>query len=221
METGRRSIIGVRPVPEHDLRGDELAEVQRRLPRLAAYLASLPRGLLSYPECEVRSSAYELFASRAPAPRGEVPPMVGDLLGDAGRGWTGEVRMQAALLAIADGAGLDEPAFRAWCGDGFRMLYHGVIYRALMALFSPEALMKHAPARYAAFHRGTALEVVRNDARVGEGLLTFPPRLFGELGLVWLGEAFAAAFRCSRALQVSVEVVDATPTQARFLARWS
>jgi hypothetical protein len=80
--------------------------------------------------------------------------------------------------------------------------------------------MRHAPARYAAFHRGTALEVVRSEAREGEGRLSFPPELFGGLSQAWFCEAFAGAFRCSRALQVTVEVTEVSTTHARFLARW-
>jgi hypothetical protein len=220
MQTGRRGVTGQRLPVGLEPANDHRAELERRCPRLAAYLAGLPSGLASYPECEVRSSVHALFTAHAPPLRGEVPPLVADLLGDAGRGWTPEVRQHAALLAIADLAGQDERAFRAWSSDGFRLLYHGVIYRALMALFSPDVLMQYAPARYAAFHRGTRLTVARLDARRAEGRLAFPPGLFGALSQAWLCEAFAGAFRCSRALQVSVTVIDASRTEARFLARW-
>ena len=192
-----------------------------RYTRLAGYLVGLPDGLDSYPQCVARSGVLEAVLAAAPGAQDRGPPLVAALLAPPLRPWTQEVVLQAALLAVADHAGMTEARFLQWCRSTNRQLYRNLVYRALMAFLSPLTLLERGAARWSSFHHGTTLEVGRDGEKVAQGQLTFPPGLFTPFLLRGYAEAFAAAFEHSRAENVSVELARTTETSARFVVRWS
>ncbi len=207
-----------------DARADALsaapARLRPRFPRLLEYLASLPGGLQAYPECQARSGILHTFLEAAPAMPDDLDPWVARLLRPPPRGFMSEVALSAAFLAIADAAGMSEAQYCAWSHAANARLFDGLIYRALMSLFSPMVLLERAPSRWEAFHTGTRLSVKQDGPACGVGELSFPERLFTPLLLRGFAESFAAAFENARGRDVTVELGAHAPTSAVFVARW-
>ena len=96
-----------------------------RFPNVARYLTSLPNGLDSYPQCEVKGSVLRQLADSTPVPfpsQGlppqlealvETPPLPSD--------WIPEVHFNALMLAHEDL--IDPTTFREWVYK--RILYTG------------------------------------------------------------------------------------------------
>lgn len=190
--------------------------------RLGRYVAGLPDGLDSHPSCQAKGSVFRamldgagLEASRLPPPlRGylEEPPIPSE--------WLPEVHLAALLLGVADRLELGEAAFFAWARARNRALFEGPLYRALMALVPPARLARFAPMRWAAFHRGSTLELGRVDDDGLQARLCFPPALFDPVVLVAYRAAFAAALEASGAREVEVETEEILSTAALYRVRW-
>jgi len=191
--------------------------------RVSRYLGGLPRGLDSHPSCLAKGSVFRamvegagLAPDRLPAPLRrylEDPPIPSE--------WLPEVHLAALLLCAADQLDLDDAAFFTWARARNRGLFEGPLYRALMALVPPARLARFAPMRWAAFHRGTALELGRVADDGLRASLGFPAGLFDATVLVAYRAAFAAALESSGARGVEVEPEEVTSTAARYRVRWS
>jgi hypothetical protein len=184
------------------------------------YLAALPAGLQSYPECLARSGILQTFLDARPPATAEVEPWIAALLRPSPRPYVPEAVLNAALLAMGDAAGLTDVQYLEWNRATNRQLYRGLLYRALMAIFSPTMLLERAPARWESFHLGTKLSVEVRGANEAFATLTFPTNLFGPLLLQGYATAYAAALEHARGRDARVELGVATSTSARFVARW-
>jgi hypothetical protein len=191
-----------------------------RFPRLMGYLDALPAGIHSYPECRARSGIQQTFLQAMPATAGEMDSFVVALLRPSARAYIPEVVLNASILAMADATRMTDAKFLEWNRATNREMFGSVLYRALMAIFSPAQLIERAPARWESFHPGTTLTVKSTSSHEGRCELTFPERLFTPLLLEMLGGAMAAALEHARARDVTLEVGTATTTAAEFVARW-
>jgi hypothetical protein len=194
--------------------------IRPRYPRLMDYLGALPAGIHSYPECQSRSGVLQTFLEAAPRSAEEPEPFVAELLRPPTRGWVSSVPFSAALLAVADANWMTDAQFLEWIRATNRALFRGLVYRALMAIFSPAQLVERAGARWESFHRGSWLTVTSGGAGQATGELTFPKRLYTPLLLRVCGEAFAAGFEHARGSDVTVELEEWSDTSGRFAARW-
>jgi uncharacterized protein (TIGR02265 family) len=191
--------------------------------RLARYLGGLPQGLDSYASCLAKGSVFRamvegagLDAGRLPAPLRRYlvePPIPSE--------WLPEAHLAALVLSAADQLELDDEALFAWARVRNRGLFEGTLYRALMALVPPTRLARFAPMRWAAFHRGTTLELGRVADDGLRAHLAFPPGLFDATVLVAYRAAFAAALEASGARHVEVEAEEVTSTAAHYRVRWT
>jgi hypothetical protein len=191
-----------------------------RYPRLVDYLSGLPDGLRSHPECRSRSGILQVFLDAAPRLAEDQPPFIEALLRPSRLAWISEVTLNAALLAIADVGWMTDAQLLEWNRATNRALFRGLVYRALMALFSPQLLLERAPARWESFHQGTRLTVTSAGPGAATGELAFPARLYTPLLLRVYAEAFAAGFEHARGRDVTVELEGWSDTSGRFRARW-
>ena len=188
------------------------------------YLAGLPAGLDSFPECVAKGSVLRStlvqqpvaeIAARLPAPLRALvvdPPVDSE--------WMSEVRLVAIYLGVTDVRGYGDADVLAWARDRNRALFRNPAYRILMAVSSPATLLRGATMRWSNWHRGSTLEIEGiTDAGV-RALLRFPPGLFGDLMLKVFGEAFSAGLELARAPAPAASVELVAPGVARYLVTW-
>jgi hypothetical protein len=192
-------------------------------PRLAAYLAQLPEGLRSYPECQARGSIFrQLLESRplravregaipeALRQLGNSPPLDGD--------WLPEVWLGSVCLAIADLHGMDDAAFLSWVGPTNKRLFKG-FHGFVISLISPDIAIRQGGGYWKMFHRGTSVTTHNLDRHLWAVRMTFPPRLFSGL----LVAQYAPVFRAGLQLKtpsMRVELKEEGDEFALFHASW-
>jgi hypothetical protein len=197
-----------------------------RFPRLSAYVAALPRGLGSYPECVAKASVYRAFLDHKPIddlalddlPKDLVelittPPSLGF--------WVSEARGMGIILALKDHHhGTNVMASTRWSYDVQVGLLSGPMYRALTALASPSLLSRGVAMRWGQFHRGTELSVDVHGHQF-DLTLKYPPHLFGDPVVRGLAEAFRVVAELSRAKRVQLDIVEIGTTTSRIRVVWT
>jgi hypothetical protein len=185
------------------------------MPLMADYLAALPRGLDSYPECTAAASmaTFNKKARKVIIPGDWVPPPIADMLTRRllDTEWVPEVHYHAMALAIADHHGLDAAGFRGFWYDVMRLMMSSAPYGFLLRLLSSEHLVRASAARWRKFHRGPFDLEVRRDEDVPRVILTFPPYLINEALANGYEGVFAAYGAASRARGGRSERVAFTP----------
>lgn len=189
------------------------------------YLAGLPAGLDSFPECLAKGSVLrstllqqpiEELAARVPAP---LKALVTDPPVDSE--WISEARFVALYHAVADVRGYSDAEVLAWARERNRALFRNPAYRILMAVSSPGTLIRGAAMRWSNWHRGTSLEIEGIQDEGVRALLRFPEGLFDTTMLRVFGEAFAAGLELARAPSPSTTVELDAPGVARYLCTWA
>lgn len=197
----------------------------KRYPRFTRYVAGLPNGLASYPECTSKASLPLMLVKGmpAPVPRPEdVPEPLRHFLAKPPSGmWVPEVEAMAISLIIADHYRMTEHQHLDWLKSQNRSFLSSLMYRAVMSLFSPAALIPKAPDRWAAVHRGSKLTANFVGPRDIDIILEFPPRLFATIALQQLTAVFEAALENSNAHASECVLVEVTDTRGLFHARWT
>jgi hypothetical protein len=184
-----------------------------RLPHAAAYLAALPQGLGSFPDCRVREVTVEPYARAFGALADEpgLPAPVADLFAGIGRGPTyPEVVFQLAHLVVRDRVFEDDAPFYEWIFNANVLLFDRPILRNLMRLVSPTLIVLGATRRWAAFHDGSELTadrvVVAGERAQTASHLKYPAGLFSRVFLRGLEGVFMAALLASRAREPQVKL---------------
>jgi hypothetical protein len=197
-----------------------------KFPRLAHYLAKLPRGLDSYPECQAKGAVLRNWLQDAQSLAGS--PLPDELLGyltspPSQSAWLPEVHLWAVVLAEVDAAAMSEARFMEWCRELNLRLLKGPVYRFVLVMLSPETILGLGASTFRGFHRGFGITVGKS-AGAERGLLfvqlDFPPHLIDELCLKGLGTAFEVALALGRARAARVTLVEAKATSACFAAEW-
>src|SRR5512133_524503 len=184
------------------------------------YLAGLPAGLDSFPECVAKGSVLRSTLVQQPVAEiaARLPAALRSLVTDppVDSEWMSEVRFVAIYHAVADVRGLSDADVMAWARDRNRALFRNPAYRILMAVSSPATLLRGATMRWSNWHRGSTLEI-EGITDVGvRALLRFPPALFDDLLLRVFGEAFVAALELARAKAPAAAVERVEPGLARY-----
>ncbi|WP_242393139.1 hypothetical protein [Anaeromyxobacter oryzisoli] len=169
------------------------------LPRVGAYLAKLPAGVSSYPECLAKGAMLRRALESAPLSRrhlAALPPTAAQLVicppldGD----WIPDVSLACVLLAIADVHLMTDEAYLSWMRalnvSMFTTVFRGVVTG------SPDALVRSAAERWGLFHRGSAISVLESSPGHAVVQLSFPAHLFHGLVL----RQFVAVFEAVLAL---------------------
>ena len=203
----------------------ELEVDATRHPRAASYLAQLPRGLNTYPECVGKGSIVRTYcdalrerntrAASLPAPLAAwliEPPPFGS--------WVSEVQSRALSHILFDELGYSDAAALRWTFERNVELLGGRAYRALSFVAFPELLLRGAGIRWNQFHRGTELSASTVGAEHFVNL-RFPANLFDALTVRAFGEALRAVMTISRAKQVDIVVEAVSSRSARYRVDWA
>ena len=181
-------------------------------PRTREYLDSLPAGLESYPEVQIKGSMargmielqpknFELAALPPQLrPLFENPPLVSQ--------WVPEVHLIAMCCAMREAFFESDEAYLQWVRQGLRQIFAGPLYRMVFALFSPTRLVKSSTRRWGAIRRGTQRELVELNVNGNLGRVRYPPRLYNDLYAKVLLEGLLTAYQLSRAPNPIGEVLE-------------
>jgi hypothetical protein len=193
-------------------------------PRVERYLAGLGKGVDGLPGAKAKGSLVRSVLEGQPAaeltPR--LPPQVRPVVVEppVGSAWVPETYFATIFHAVADLRGLSDADVLAWSRARNRALFSNPVYRLLMAVGSPAAMLRHAGLRWSQWHRGSAL-AFEGFSDAGAWLsLTFPAGLYDRLLLSAFGEALAAALEMGGATDPVVRVESEAAGVARYLARW-
>ncbi len=158
----------------------------------------------------------------APPPTAaECPPPLDRILFEPSAAiWMPEVEVMAVSLFVADRYHMDDKRYRSWLKRANESFFKSLVFRALMALVSPGALVPRAGARWAAVHRGSELAGQILKERSAEFVLTFPPRLYDAKLLGYFVAVFDAAFEHCRARDCTVSLAQVEPTRAVYAIEW-
>ena len=196
----------------------------RRYPRLESYLAGLPVGLASYPQCLTKASLPLTLLEGIPLPRpdpGEVPePAARYLSRPPAAMWVPEVEAMALSITIADHFDMSDAQYLEWLKDQNRTYLNSLMYRAVFAFLSPAHIVPKAAARWSAVHRGSELTVQFAGERDVDITLTFPPGLFAGIVLQHLTAVFDVVLERSNARHGEVVLAEVSPTRGVYHARW-
>lgn len=191
----------------------------------SAYLASLPAGLDSYPECRQKASVVLEFIAASPIAgvAERLPQPLADLITrpPLKSSWVPEVHAFAVYLAVADLHFPDESRYIAHWDKVNRALMQHPLYRALFLLASPKMVLHGADRRWQTLHQGITLTV--DSPRAGEATITlrYPPALMPPLIAKGLATGFHVAIEGSSRNVGKVDLLSYGPTEARYAARWS
>jgi len=193
------------------------------LPRVAEYLAPLPAGVASYPQCVAKAALLRRALGQRPLSRDHVlalpkvlrelvtcPPLDGESVPD--------VWLAGVLLAIADAYEMRDEEYLDWIRDLNSTMFN-TLFRILMKVVSPEHLVRRAADRWKVFHSGSSLAIVELTRGRCVAHLTFPHLLFHGLALRQFAPVFEAAVQMSDP-RGRVELGACDATQAFFIAHW-
>jgi hypothetical protein len=187
------------------------------MPRTAAWLERLPRGLDSYPDCQVKGSLLRrLVKSQMLHPHaGDLPPRIRAWLETPPlvSAWVPEVHLFAALHALRDLV-FDDTALDDYVSAGIQRMISGPLYKIMFLVVSPKRLLQGIGRRWDQFHRGTTLDVGNDQGATLDAVVTHPPHMYSPT----IQRVTAASFRTAvvaaggEGYRVMVATDDCTPT---------
>jgi uncharacterized protein (TIGR02265 family) len=194
-----------------------------RFPIASQYLASLPAGEASYPQCVVKGSVLRAIvdSSPIPFPSDELPATLAELVQTPPlpNQWVSEVKFNALMLAHEDL--IPSAMFREWVYSRNRKLFSSSLYRILFLVVSPERLLSQMTSRWAAFRRGTELAIVSSASKHFVVDLRYPPFLYDKHVLANVTVAVTAALDAAGGHDPRVRLAEIGETSARFDIRWA
>ncbi len=197
-----------------------------RFPRLARYVEQLPAGLSSYPECLAKASLLRASADalEVEIPGSGLPAVVHELLVDppVPSSWIPQAHCVAAHVALADMAGLvDDVDLVDWSYRANKALAASTMYRVLVQLASPRALLRLVPISWRTIHRGIVLDVDSTSSEKQTLLIIrHPPHVWTREVHQTVAGGFRPPLEASRARDVRVELVVSETEGAEYLVSW-
>jgi len=191
---------------------------------LDEFIAGLPAGLDSYPECQQKASFYRSNMERngARLPIDALPAPVQRMLREPlpVSAWISTAQSHAYFIATAGCAFSSDAEFFADTIKGTKSLFSGPLYRLLMMVVSPETALRGANKRWNAMQRGMSIEVVRLEKGRTEALVVAPPGLLPPLIARWYAAAFTAVLELAGAKNARIDVTSCDGAKAVFEGRW-
>jgi hypothetical protein len=201
-----------------------------RFPETTRYLATLPKGLDSYPECEVKSSVLrEMIEGTDRTLVPQLPDEVRQLVENPPpvNVWVSEAKLNVLLRASIEDLSRrtkDRDAMMDKAFTSTQKLLSGPAYKILFMLLSPERLLVGVDKRWAALRRGTGIERVEDGPRVAGAArlrVHFPDHLYDREILRVRGASLRAAIACAGAKSAAVELEVRDAGTADFVVTWS
>lgn len=205
-----------------DLDTSPTAHRPTRLPRLDAYLAGLPAGLASYPECTMDVGILRLCLARHPVAV-EFPAVLQPVV-DAVRGGVQslpEVEVRAGLAAVCDLQSVEPPDWGSRFKALRRALLHDRLLGPSLAVPGSAHFGRTLVRSWTALHRGCSIETLESDEHGVALAIEHPAGLLDELARADLAAHFEAAAELAGAANPVTRVDDATATGARVRVRWA
>lgn len=195
-----------------------------------AYLARLPHGTASFPECTVRASIYEPWRKELPAldlqSTSEVfsPAFATYLRSGPSDDWIPEVWASVLLeLWFTGVADRDEERCRARLRRGNREVFEGPLYRAVLRVLSASLVVMGTARTWGLTRRGSSARATMGprsaSPRVGRVVVSHPPWLFSERQLVGFEEGFMAVGDMLKLAQQRVRRTS-TELESTFVIEW-
>ncbi|MBK6512604.1 MAG: hypothetical protein IPM79_37255 [Polyangiaceae bacterium] len=195
---------------------------ERTFPIAAAYVARLPAGLASHPDCQVKGSVLRGLLDSTPIAF-ETPGLPGELA-DLVRtpplpsDWIPEVHFNALMLAHEDR--IPHDIFREWVYSRNRKLLSSNLYRMLFFLITPQRLFMGMANRWKAFRRGTELVMRDHGKNHANVEVRYPLRLYELHALTNLTVAVTAALDAAGGQDTSVRLLSHDDRTAQIAATW-
>ncbi len=158
---------------------EEGAAVGSRYPRLERYIAQLPNGLDSFPECEIKASVFRTVLEFSDVALVGLPAPLQQLIEDPPphNSWVPQCQGLALIIASVEAQQLAGDGEGAWIQAAAAKIFQSSMYRILMKVASPRILFKGSGMRWSAFFRGTSLAPVLGE-RVADIVLECPEPMF-------------------------------------------
>lgn len=192
------------------------------LPRLEAFMATLPDGLKSYPACRGKASLFRIVGELAPVTvvPTSLPPHLLPYLNCTipASQWVPELDYVLFSIALADINGWDNDAMREFWQRVMTKINNSAMYGLLFRFLSAKMLVSTVASRWSSFHLGTTCTTVRD----GDDLvvaLGWPRGLFPELIVHGYHGVFTALAQHSRYFKGTATLIDFSDEQARYRLR--
>lgn len=197
---------------------------ETRFPTLASFVARLPNGLASYPQCKIRGSlVHSMLQTRTiERPEQGLPEELVELIRHPPvySAWVPQVHGRAILRVVYDEHFAAPERYATWAYESQKKLFSGPLYRILFWGISPERLMRMAVTRYEHFHVGVSM-TLQAGPKGGAAMLRYPPDLFDSLDHLATLEGFRAALELAGAAKVRTEVAENDASSARLIVEWT
>jgi hypothetical protein len=192
------------------------------LPRLDAYIATLPNGLASYPSCRGKASLFRFSNELAPVvdipgslPSTLLPYMHCTLPPNQ---WVSELDYVLFTIALCDIHGWDNDGLRVIWQRVMEKILNSAMYGPVFKFLSAKMLVKAVASRWSSFHLGTDC----STANEGDDViitLSWPRGLFPELIVHGYIGVFEGLAQHSRFFKGGATLLDFDDTRARYRLR--
>ncbi|MCA9606544.1 MAG: hypothetical protein KC619_13155 [Myxococcales bacterium] len=197
------------------------------LPRLERYLARLPDGWASYPECTIKATLVQ--AAFAAIPEGSMGRLPAPLLARASErvlstSWAPEVEMIAIIHAAVD-LRSETPGGEAALWEQVTQenvaLFQRKEYRPLIRAGNPGRAIEHLSRSWNLFHRGTTFECLETTPGRVVLLHTYPHLLFPSLALRMRSASLQGILIACGATDADMREEALGPGRTRYVATWA
>jgi len=197
-----------------------------------AYLARLPHGTASYPECMVRASVFDPWRTDLPpldlrvASEVLSPAFAAYLRSGPSDDWIPEVWASVLLeLWFVHVCERDERQCRARLRQGNLELFEGPLYRTVMRVLSPSLVLMGMARTWGLTRRGTSAKATMGSRsaspRTADITLAHPSWIFSERQLTGFEEGFMATGDMLKVADHRVLRPSTSENETTFRLEWT
>ncbi len=196
-----------------------------RFPTLTAYLAALPEGIASYPECRTKGAIVRSVLDEADLT--VYAPQLPDALAALVRerppltAWIPAAHADAVFQLYCDTNAPTEQAMLDWTYERSTRFARSQTYRHIFNAAGPRMLLRTAVRMHGFFQHGTDLEVPELTATGAIVVLKHPPHLHSRLNQLSNVALLRAIVDLTGGKDGTCEMVEHTATFARYVTKWA